>query len=376
MKILIYGGSFDPVHKGHYAILKAACSYIKPDKVHIFTAYQSPFKEKSPRPFALRKQMAMEALSSIYPHIIFDDFEQEQKRIVYTYETIKRVKKLYPKCQVYLLVGTDCLNDLPRWKNADYIFKNSIIVAGKRKGFTFKTQDFKYLLLDGNFPLISSTNIRLAILSNGLLPNSLLAPTEERIEKNLMYGLDLHKWLENHLKPKRYLHVKLVAQASVELGRIYGANLEDCALAAILHDCGKSMSNEDLINYAVKNNLRVRDFKEICKFSPSLLHSEVSWHIANTLFKVKNTDVLNAVRHHTLGRKNMSLLEQIIFISDMASKDRKIRDARKVKQAALNSLQAGVFAAMKVKLEWTILNSKWVAPAGIEFWNELCLNNN
>ena len=376
MKILIYGGSFDPVHKGHYAILKAACSYIKPDKVHIFTAYQSPFKEKSPRPFALRKQMAMEALSSIYPNIIFDDFEQEQKRIVYTYETIKRVKKLYPKCQVYLLVGTDCLNDLPRWKNADYIFKNSIIVAGKRKGFTFKTQDFKYLLLDGNFPLISSTNIRLAILSNGLLPNSLLAPTEERIEKNLMYGLDLHKWLENHLKPKRYLHVKLVAQASVELGRIYGANLEDCALAAILHDCGKSMSNEDLINYAVKNNLRVRDFKEICEFSPSLLHSEVSWHIAKTLFKVKNTDVLNAVRHHTLGRKNMSLLEQIIFISDMASKDRKIRDARKVKQAALNSLQAGVFAAMKVKLEWTILNSKWVAPAGIEFWNELCLNNN
>ena len=94
------------------------------------------------------------------------------------------------------------------------------------------------------------------------------------------------------------------------------------------------------------------------------------------IFKVKNTEVLNAVRHHTLGRKNMSLLEQIIFISDMASKDRKIKDARVVKQAALTSLQAGVFAAMKVKLEWTIANSKWVAPAGIEFWNELCLKNN
>lgn len=376
MKVLIYGGSFDPVHKGHYAILKAACSYIKPDKVHIFTAYQSPFKEKSPRPFALRKKMAEEALSSIYPNIIFDDFEQEQKRIVYTYETIKRVQALYKNCQVYLLVGTDCLNDLIRWKNAEYIFKNSIIVAGKRKGFTFKTQDFKYILLDGNFPLISSTNIRLAILSNGLLPNSLLEPTEKRIEKNLMYGLDLHKWLEAHLKPKRYLHVKLVAQASVELGRLYGANLEDCALAAILHDCGKSMSNEDLINYALKNKLKVRDFKEICKFSPSLLHAEVSYHIAKTIFKVKNTQVLNAVRHHTLGCKDMGLLEQIIFISDMASKDRKIKDARKVKQAALNSLKAGVFAAMKVKLEWTILNSKWVAPAGIEFWNELCLENN
>ncbi|MBQ4493829.1 MAG: bis(5'-nucleosyl)-tetraphosphatase (symmetrical) YqeK, partial [Elusimicrobiaceae bacterium] len=210
----------------------------------------------------------------------------------------------------------------------------------------------------------------------GLLPNSLLPSTEKRIEENLMYGLDLHKWLEEHLKPKRYLHVKLVAQASVELGRLYGASLEDCALAAILHDCGKSMSNEDLINYAIKNNLKVRDFKELCQFSPSLLHSEVSYHIAKTIFKVKNNNVLNAVRHHTLGHKNMGLLEQIIFISDMASKDRKIKDARKVKQAALTSLQAGVFAAMKVKLEWTIANSKWVAPAGIEFWNDLCLKNN
>ncbi len=376
MKVLIYGGSFDPVHKGHYSILKAACSYLKPDKVHIFTAYQSPFKNKSPRPFALRKQMAQEALSSIYSNIIFDDFELEQKRVVYTYETIKYVKKLYPGCQVYLLVGTDCLNDMPRWKNSEYIFQNSVIVAGIRKGVTFKTQDFKYILLKGDFPLISSTNIRLAILSNGLLPNSLLPTTEERIEKDLMYGLDLHKWLEAHLKPKRYLHVKLVAQASVELGRLYGANLEDCALAAVLHDSGKSMSNEELINYAIKNNLKVRDFKDICKFSPSLLHSEVSYHIAKNVFKIKNTEVLNAVRHHTLGRKNMSLLEQIIFISDMASKDRKIKDARIVKQAALTSLQAGVFAAMKVKLEWTIANSKWVAPTGIEFWNELCLKNN
>ena len=376
MKVLIYGGSFDPVHKGHYAILKAACSYIKPDKVHIFTAYQSPLKKKSPRPFALRKQMAKEALSSIYPNIIFDDFENEQKRVVYTYETIKHVKNLYPGCKVYLLVGADCLNDITNWKNFQYIFDNSILVAGKRKGFAFKTQKFKYILLDGNFPLISSTNIRLAILSNGLLPNSLLEQTEKRIEKNLMYGLDLHKWLEEHLRPKRYLHVKLVAQASVELGRIYGANLEECALAAILHDCGKSMSNEDLIAYALKNKLKVRDFKNICQFSPSLLHSEVSYHIAKTVFKIKNAEVLKAIRHHTLGRTNMGLLEQIIFISDMASKDRKIQDARKVKQAALNSLQAGVFAAMKVKLEWTILNSKWVAPAGIEFWNELCLENN
>lgn len=371
MKVLIYGGSFDPVHKGHYALLKAAIKQINPDKVHIFTAYQSPFKDKPQTPYEIRRQMAKDVLGPLSKNIIFDDFEQKAARVTFTWETVEHVRALYGKDEVYLLVGTDCLNDIHRWKNAEYLFKNCIITAGKRKGFKFETKDFDFLLLDGTFPLISSTQLRLAIMCNGIVPNNLPPATAQKIESELMYGLKIHKWLQANLKPNRYLHVKLVSQAAVELARLYKANAEKLALAAILHDAAKCMRGDELVSYAVKHNIQAQNFEEICKYSPSLLHSEVSAHLAQTIFNVQDETILNAIRNHTLGRLNMDLSEKILFIADMASKDRRHKDAQRVHLASLKSIDEGMLAAMTVKLMFTIETAKWLAPRGIELWNEI-----
>ena len=63
MKILVFGGSFDPVHKGHVALLRQAIKEIAPDVTHIVPAYQSPFKAKSPTPFRLRMKMLKQAFA-------------------------------------------------------------------------------------------------------------------------------------------------------------------------------------------------------------------------------------------------------------------------------------------------------------------------
>lgn len=376
MKILIYGGSFDPVHKGHYALLKAAIKQIKPDKTHIFTAYQSPFKAAPAQPFKLRMKMAKDVLGRLGKNIIFDDFENKNARVTFTWETIKRVKDIYPGAEVYLLVGTDCLNDLHNWKNSRYIFENAIIAAGKRKGFEFKTKDFKYLLLDGIFPLVSSTQIRTAILCNGLLPNSIMPQTAKTIEEKSLYGLNIHNWLQENLRPNRYLHVKLVAQGAAELAKLYGAHAEDMALAAVLHDAAKCMPPEKLIDYCVKHNIKPKEFDAICKYSPALLHADVSADLAKKLFKVKKKSVLNAIKYHTLGRLNMSLEEKILFVADMSSKDRRYAEARKVHQEALKSLEEGLKAAVRVKLLFTVQTGKWLAGAGISLWNEIISKSN
>ncbi len=376
MKILIYGGSFDPVHKGHYALLRAAIKQIKPDKTHIFTAYQSPFKAAPALPFKLRTQMAKEVLGSLDKNIIFDDFENKNGRVTFTWETIKRVKDLYPQAQVYLLVGTDCLNDLHNWKNSSYIFENAIVTAGKRKGFKFETKDFKYTLLNGVFPLVSSTQIRTAVLCNGLLPNNIMPQTAKTIEDKLLYGLNIHKWLQENLRPNRYLHVKLVAQRAVELAKLYGAKAEDMALAAILHDAAKCMSNQELAVYCVKNKIKTAELDNIIKYSPALLHADVSADLAKKIFKVKKPSVLNAIKYHTLGRLNMTLEEKILFVADMSSKDRSYSEAKKVYHQALKSLQEGMKEALRVKLTFTIQTDKWLAGSGIKLWNEIILKDN
>lgn len=377
MKILIYGGSFDPVHRGHLALLKAATKQIKPDYTHIFTAYQSPYKQKSPVSFTVRQGMARAALGGLWPNIIFDDFELRQKRVVYTWETIKHVRKLYPGADIYFLVGTDCLNTLHSWKNAGYIFENAIIIAGARKGFRFETKKFNFEILKGSFPQISSTQIRLAIMCGGQLPVSILLPqTAAFIEQNLMYGLNIHKWLAANLRPKRYLHVKLVAQAAADLARAYNIDAERAALAAVLHDMAKGMAEHNLINYAVKNKLKVRDFADICKYAPSLLHAAASADMAKKIFGVKDKEILGAIAKHTLGARQMTALEKIIFTADMCAKDRKYSEARMVRASAQKSLDEGMLAAMAIKLNFTIQTRKWLAPAGPELWNELTSQKN
>ena len=376
MKVLIYGGSFDPVHKGHAALLKAALAQIKPDYTHIFTARHSPFKQSAAASFELRQKMATGALGRLGKNIIFDDFERRQNRMVYAWETVKYIRGIYPHAQVYLLVGSDCLNEMRAWKNTEYIFKNAVIAAGARKGFAFTTKDFDFILLKGCFPQISSSRIKLDIMCGGVVPAEAPPQTARFIESNQMYGLNIHKWLAAKLKPKRYLHVKLVAGAAADLAREYNASAERAALAALLHDAAKTLDDNALARYCRGHKLKVRDFNDICRYGAHLLHGPVSADMAKRIFGVKDKEILCAIANHTLGAKNMGALEKILFIADMASKDRKYKDARAVRGAAKKSLDEGVLAAMAIKMNFTIQTRKWIAPAGPELWNELISKQN
>ena len=160
MKILVFGGSFDPVHKGHVAVLKKALQVIKPDAAHVVPAYHSPFKAKSPTPFKVRMQMAKAAFAPLGKNIIFDDYELKRGGKTYSYQLVQYLRQRYDNPEIYLLVGTDCLNDLHAWKNPEYIFKHATVVAGRRKGFSEHKADFRHVFLPGTFPKMSSTRVR------------------------------------------------------------------------------------------------------------------------------------------------------------------------------------------------------------------------
>ena len=78
MKVLVFGGSFDPVHKGHVALFRRAMKVVSPDVAHIVPAYHSPFKAKSPTPFRLRMTMLKQAFKGAGKNIIFDNHVSKQ----------------------------------------------------------------------------------------------------------------------------------------------------------------------------------------------------------------------------------------------------------------------------------------------------------
>ncbi len=371
MKILVFGGSFDPVHKGHISLFRRAMKMIAPDAAHIVPAYHSPFKAKSPTPFRLRMKMLKQAFSGLGSNIIFDDYELKQGGKTYTCQLVQYLKRRYPHAQIYLLVGTDCLNDLHNWKNPAYIFENTTVVAGKRRGYNEEPARFNHIFLPGFFPKLSSSRVRAHIWSCGEIPNTVpdkIAPT---IRENQLYGLTVHSWLKAHLKSNRYLHSKNVAEMAAALSDIYDVNVEEAVQAGILHDAGKGFSGPELVRLCKEHKIKVPFFEDICRLEPSLLHSYASAWIARHLFEIRNKDILNAIAEHTLGSLHMSTLSKILFVADISSKDRKYKDAFLIRNLALQDLDAALLYAANRKLLFTIDSQKWLCPAGIDLWNHL-----
>lgn len=375
MKILIYGGSFDPLHQGHKKLLAAALKKIKPDLCYVFVAYNSPYKEISQTPYALRKEMALKAFAPLFKNIIFDDFEFKKQRKVYTCETIKYIKQKYPKAEIFVLVGTDCALSLPAWKNAEYNFKNATFVVGLRQGFKMPRPQFKAIILKDVLPKISSTSLRLQIILKGKTPKTIPSEIAEIINKNLLYALDIHVWLKEHLKAPRYNHTLAVAKEAAALAEKYNIDMGKAALAGLLHDSGKGLTKEQMVVYAKQNKLKIEDFDDLCQYAPALLHADISAHLAQKQFKVQDKEILQAIARHTLGAQDMTALDKILMVADMCAKGRRPQDIKFIKNALKKSLNDGLLAAEKVKLLYTVQTNKWLAPRGIKLWNESILKN-
>ncbi len=139
--------------------------------------------------------------------------------------------------------------------------------------------------------------------------------------KTIEISQKLRKQLEKELKPDRFDHTLGVAYTAASMAFIYGADVEKALIAGFLHDCAKSMSHEEQVKICEKNNI---EMTEVERKNHSLLHAKVGMYLARTKYDVYDTDVLNAIRWHTTGREDMSLLEKIVYIADFIEPNRKM----------------------------------------------------
>ena len=124
-KTLLFGGSFDPVHKGHLYIIEKACELTDYERIIIMPAYKSNFKRGTkPASAAERYEMLSIALADlVLPHdaeIVLSSYEIEKKGISYTYDTVRHIYDEYAlNGKLGFLMGDDLLHDLDRWYNYD-----------------------------------------------------------------------------------------------------------------------------------------------------------------------------------------------------------------------------------------------------------------
>lgn len=126
--------------------------------------------------------------------------------------------------------------------------------------------------------------------------------------------------LKGTLKPGRFEHTLNVVSTARRLAVIHNADEDKCALAALLHDCAKSMSRDEMLNEISKSGIEL--IKGEDTFEP-ILHAPAGAAIAQSVYGVNDTEVLSAIRKHTVGGKNMTLTEAIVYVADFIEPGRK-----------------------------------------------------
>ena len=123
----------------------------------------------------------------------------------------------------------------------------------------------------------------------------------------------LKKELSSILSKKRYEHSIRVLETAIELAKIYNIDLEKVAIAAILHDFAKEFKRDELVS--ISKNFFKEETEDYLD-NIEILHSYAGTYIAKNKFNINDSDILNAIKYHTTGRKNMSLIEKIVYRSE------------------------------------------------------------
>ena len=141
MRILLYGGTFDPPHNGHLNNIRAAAARVCPDLVVVMPAGLSPFKQKTAAPAALRLEMcrcfgalAQQGSGGI-PRLEVSGWEMEQAqqgKRNYSVLTLEMLRGSYPGAELYLAVGSDMLLSFDGWHRWQDILRIAHLVVVSR----------------------------------------------------------------------------------------------------------------------------------------------------------------------------------------------------------------------------------------------------
>lgn len=185
-KLLIFGGSFNPVHNGHISLALAAQSFTGANKLIVLPTNISPHKSGNIiEPFH-RFNMCKMAFDK-FDKTEVSDLEIKRGGISYTIDSLNEIKKVYRNSEIFLLVGSDMFIDLNSWKDASKIFEIAKICAACRTygehGEVLNYSKFlqkmgaKVLIMDFYPFEVSSSEIRSKIKNGvsikGLVPDNI-----------------------------------------------------------------------------------------------------------------------------------------------------------------------------------------------------------
>ncbi len=177
--------------------------------------------------------------------------------------------------------------------------------------------------------------------------------------------------IKARLEEKRFIHSLNVAESAKELAIKFGADPKKAYTTGILHDICKNMSSSDLLKYLLENSIELSEYELA---APKLFHAIAGAVFAEKELGVTDDEILLAIRYHTTGRKNMSLLEKVVFIADFIGAERNYEGVEIMREKASRSLDEAIVEGLSFTITDLIKKERLVHPDTMGAYNDALIN--
>ena len=184
---------------------------------------------------------------------------------------------------------------------------------------------------------------------------------------------EIYKTIKEKISEKRFNHIIGVVETAKMLANLYNEDIEKAMLASILHDSAREYTQDDMEKLYTYYEY---DFEDNQQKDPALLHSKVGAILARATYGIEDMDIINAIKYHTTGRRNMSMLEKIVFIADYIEPSRSFEGVENIRKLAFRDIDLAVFEALENTIRHLLDKKSFIHGDTLDARNDLLLKLN
>ena len=189
-RIVIFGGTFDPVHLGHLQIAMDVLKKANLDLIYFLPAGKPPLKEKPPIANAIDRFKMLQLAIRGYKQFDILDWEILKNTPAFSVETAEILQKNWPSMRFYWIIGSDLVKSLSSWKNVSKLAEIVQFIVVTRPGYKIEMPNIanlKIQTVENRAVDISSTEIRARIKRGETFEHLVPEPVYNYIKVNQIY---------------------------------------------------------------------------------------------------------------------------------------------------------------------------------------------
>ena len=178
-------------------------------------------------------------------------------------------------------------------------------------------------------------------------------------------------YMQEHLNDHRMRHCLGVEQEARKIAKRFGLDEDKAALAGLMHDCAKWMSDDEYIQRSKDYGIVMDD---ILLDNPTLLHGSASAHVMKHDFGITDQEVMDAVCYHCVPRTDMKPLDMLVGVADLTETNRSFEGVEAIREASRRNLREAYIASRANVMKHVAERKALVHPSMIYAYNKAIMD--